>query len=69
MKIKFNKKDDILVVKLSDKPYDYAEMEGNFIVHFSKERKPVRLEILFASKFLQEEAKALPQEIKKALFA
>lgn len=69
MRVKYYKKDDILVIRFSDKPYDYAEMEGNFIVHFSKDRKPVRLEILEASQFLREESKALPKEVRVAVFA
>lgn len=68
MKIKYYKEDDILVIKFSDKPYDYAEMENDFVVHFSKDRKPVRLETLNASRFLKEQSKALPKEIKKTVF-
>ncbi len=68
MKIKFYKEDDILVIIFSDKPYDHAEMEGDFIVHFSKDKKPVRLEILNASEFLKNESKALPKDVKNALF-
>lgn len=69
MKIEYYDEDDILVVKLSNKPYDYAEMEENFIVHFTKDDKPVRIEILDASKFLKEQSKALPQAIKRKFFA
>lgn len=69
MKVKYYKEDDILVIKLSEKPYDYAEMEGNFVVHFSKDRKPVRLEILDASSFLREQSKALPKDLKESVFA
>ncbi len=68
MKIKYYKKDDILVLQLSKIPYDHAEMEGNFIVHFSKQKKPVRIEVLHASRFLQEESRALPSDIKEKYF-
>lgn len=69
MKIKYYKEDNILVITLSSKPFDYAEMEGDFVVHYTKDGKPVRIEILDASKFLQEQSKALPKEIKKIVFA
>lgn len=69
MKVKYYHEDDILVIELSKKLYDHAEMEGNFVVHFTKDEQPVRIEILDASRFLKEESKALPQEIKKAIFA
>lgn len=69
MKIKYYKEDDILVFKLSDKPYDHAEMQGNFIVHFTKNEQPVRIEILNAHSFLEEQAKALPRDVKNKYFA
>ena len=68
MKIKYYKEDDILVLQLRNVSYDYAEMEGNFVVHFSKDKKPVRIEVLNASKFLKAESKALPREIKELYF-
>lgn len=69
MKIKYYHDDDILVVQLSNAAYDYAEMENNFVVHFTKDKKPVRIEILQASKFFKEEAKALPNKIREKYFA
>ena len=68
MKVKYYKKDDILVLKLSDKPIDYAEESNWVIVHFDKNEEPVRIEILDASRFLKEEGKVLPQEIKNKYF-
>ena len=68
MKIKYNKEDDIMVVYLSQEPYDYAEMEGDFIVHFSKDNKPVMIEVLNAGDFLRRESQALPWEIKEKYF-
>jgi len=35
-KIKYSRDVDILLVELSDKPIDYAEEEGQIIIHFSK---------------------------------
>lgn len=69
MKIKYYKEDNILVITLSSRPFDYAEMEDDFVVHYTKDGKPVRIEILDASKFLQEQSKALPKEVKKAFLA
>lgn len=42
---------------ISDEPIDYAEEVGNIIVHFTREGKPVLLEILDASEFLAETTK------------
>ena len=39
--------------------YDHAEMEDNFVIHFTKEEKPVRIEILEASKFLKKQLKSI----------
>ena len=69
MNLKYYRQEDILLIKLSNKPYDHAEMEGNFVVHFTKDKRPVRVEILDASKFLQAESKALPADIKQVFFA
>ncbi len=69
MKIKYNKEDDVLMIELNKKPIDYAEQSGDIIVHFSPKREAVLLEILDASKFLQEQSKALPRELKQAMFA
>ena len=68
MKVKYYKEDDILVVKLSDKPIDYAHESNWVIVHFDQNHKPVRIEILDAQRFLSEESKALPFDIKEKYF-
>lgn len=69
MKIKYNKEDDVLMIELNKKQIDYAEQSGDIIVHFSPKREAVLLEILDASKFLQEQSKVLPRELKQAMFA
>ncbi len=51
-KIKYDKETDILMIELSDKPVDYAEEEGQIIVHFTKDEEPVLLEILDAKEFI-----------------
>lgn len=68
MKVKYYNKDDILVLKLSDKPIDYAEESDWVIVHFDKNDQPVRVEILDARRFLEEENKALPLTVKQRYF-
>lgn len=51
-KIKYSKDVDALMVELSDKPIDYAEEEGQVIVHFSHDGEPVLIEILDAKEFV-----------------
>ncbi|HOJ39941.1 MAG TPA: DUF2283 domain-containing protein [bacterium] len=51
-KIRYSKDVDALLVELSDKSIDYAEEEGQIIIHFSKDGEPVLLEILNAKEFL-----------------
>ena len=43
---------DVLLVELSKRPIDYAEEMGSVVVHFTKNQKPVALEILDASQFV-----------------
>jgi uncharacterized protein YuzE len=52
MKIKYDREKDILLLELSSEPIDFAEESGSLIIHFSKEEKPVVVEILDASEFL-----------------
>ncbi len=54
MRIKYNREDDVLIIEISDEKIDYAEEVDNMIIHFSKEGKPVLIEILDASEFLTE---------------
>lgn len=65
MSLKYYRDDDILVIRLSRTPYDYAEKQGDFIVHFSKDNKPVRIEILNAKRFLKETSSIVPSESGK----
>ena len=58
MRIRYNREDDVLLIEISDEEIDYAEEVGNMIIHFSKDGKPVLLEILDASEFLVEVLKA-----------
>ena len=54
MKISYDRDVDILTIEISDGKIDYAEEAEPLIIHFSKEGKPVLLEILDASEFLSE---------------
>ena len=51
-KIKYSKDVDTLLIELSDKQIDYAEEEGQVIIHFSKDGEFVLLEILDAKDFI-----------------
>lgn len=57
MKLKYSRAEDILLITVSEDPIDYAEEVGSIIVHFTKDEKPVLLEILDASEFLAETTK------------
>ncbi len=69
MKLRYDKDDDVLMVWFSKDHIDYAEKEKNIIVHFSKTNKPVLIEILEASSFLEKTSKILPQDMKHHFFA
>lgn len=68
MKIKYYPEEDVLDLKINNAPYDHAEMQDNFVIHFTKDKRPVRIEVLQASSFLKEQAKALPVQIKERYF-
>lgn len=65
----YEKDDDVLMIELNDQTIDYAEQSGKMIVHFSPRREAVLIEILDASKFLKEQAKSLPKDVKQSVFA
>jgi hypothetical protein len=61
LRVIYEKGEDIVIVTFyparRDEPIDYAEEVGTIIVHFTKDEKPVLLEILDASEFLAEATK------------
>ena len=65
MNVKYYRQDDLLVIKLSKKPFKVAEKVGSFIIHYDAAKDPVLLEILNASKLLRETNKALPVDVRK----
>ena len=60
MKARYYPEDDLLVLRMSEKPYQRAEKIGPFIIHYTDDGEPVRLEILHAEQFLRETTGALP---------
>jgi hypothetical protein len=52
MRVKYSRDVDILQVRLSDAPVDYAEEAEGIITHFSAEGMPVFLEIQEAREFI-----------------
>jgi uncharacterized protein YuzE len=60
MNVKYYPEDDLMMLKFSDRPYDYAEKAGAFIIHYTTEKEPVMIEILQASQFLRDTVEALP---------
>ena len=66
-KIKYSKDVDALLIELSDKKIDYAEEEGQIIIHFSQDGEPVLLEILDAKDFLLNSLSSLVKEKEVAI--
>jgi uncharacterized protein YuzE len=54
MKVSYNREDDVLLLEVSEEVIEYAEEVGPLIIHFTKEGKPVLVEILDASEVLTE---------------
>jgi uncharacterized protein YuzE len=68
MKISYNREKDIMLLEVSSRrKIDYAEEAGPIIIHFSKDRHPVLLEILDASEFLAAITKASVTQEKENL--
>lgn len=54
MKLKYNMKDDVLVITLKDKPLSYGEeITGSIIAHYSDKDELIEIEVLDASRFLK----------------
>jgi len=68
MKIRYDKDDDVMMIWLSKKAkVDYAEQTRDVIMHFTKNNKPVLMEILNATAFLKNTASKLPHQIRKQI--
>lgn len=66
-KIRYSKDVDALMVELSDKAIDYAEEEGQVIVHFSHDGEPVLIEILDAKEFILSTISSVMKEKEVAI--
>ena len=62
MKISYNREVDILTIRVSETPADYAEESDGVITHFSAAGKPVMLEIQGGRKFLLSSITSLVNE-------
>jgi len=67
MKVRYSRGEDVLIIELSDEKVDYAEEMGPVIVHFTKDGRPVMLEILDASEFVTEISKVAMRAEEKPL--
>ncbi len=68
-KITYEKENDVLNIWLSDEEIDSANQTGDVIIQRTKGDKLVCIKILSAVKFLKEQAKSLPKEVKESVFA
>lgn len=69
MKFRYDQEDDALMIWFSKEPVDYAEQNQGVIVHFSKQNKPVLMEILEASKFMEQTSAVFPPALKAKILA
>ena len=63
MKVKYSPEVDILMYEISKAAIDHAEEAGDIVVHYSKRRKPVLLEIFNASNFLNQALAKVPASV------
>ena len=69
IKYRYDKEDDVLMVFIGKGKIDDAVQSGNIISHFSVSGELLLLEILDASKFLEQTSKILPRQMKQHIFA
>lgn len=67
MNFRYDKEDDALMIWFSKDSIDFAERSGDVIMHFSKEKKPVLMEILDASVFLKQAALQFPKKVIQSI--
>ena len=61
MEYKYDRDTDTLIIKIAEDSPDYGEQEENIIYHYSKNGRPVEIEILDASKTALNIVKAILQ--------
>lgn len=69
MIFKYNQQDDVLMIELNKKSIDYAEQNGDMIVHFSPRGEAVLIEVLDASQWLKQMGKSIPKKIQKQIWS
>lgn len=67
MNFRYDKEDDVLMIWFSKEKIDFAEQSGDVIMHFSKKKRPVLMEILDASAFLKQTVTQFPKSIIESL--
>ena len=66
--MKYDKEADVLSVENdANTPVSYAQEMGNLVVHFSRQNKPVLIEILDASKLFRKQPKSLKTTLHRVL--
>jgi hypothetical protein len=65
--MQYDQETNILSWEITKDPIDHAIELGNFIIHLSKGKKPVLIEILNASKFVGQMDKIKLESIKKQI--
>ncbi len=69
-KFKYEPEADVLSWEVSDAPIEYASEVGDVIVHFTKDHKPVLIEVLRATHFMAQAEKTVgPEKVHRALAA
>lgn len=69
-KISYDADADVLSMESAGRTIiDHAEEMGNLVVHFTKQNKPVLVEILEASRLFKGQSKSLRTEIRKNFVA
>ncbi len=59
MNYKYDSAADVILIRLRSGKPEFGEQEGNIITHYSKDNKPIEIEILNASKSMFKVAKSI----------
>ncbi|OGF24210.1 hypothetical protein A3H09_04240 [Candidatus Falkowbacteria bacterium RIFCSPLOWO2_12_FULL_45_13] len=65
--MRYDPETNILLWEIAKDPIDHCLELGNFIIHLSKSKKPVLIEILNASKFVGQQDKIKLESLKKQI--
>lgn len=67
MRLGYDREKDILLIEVSKKPVDHAEEVGPLVIHFSKQNRPVLIEVFDASDFLSTATKVATRAKREQL--